>query len=121
MCLEGAIETEELKTISAPLKTLRSEIQVRLAADAAPSVIQLHPGAADAYRRLAENLRQAIEDEDGEEVRAELRKLIQRVDFIPLEGLGKFDLRVHGSLAVLLGLGAPRKQKTPRLEAMGFL
>ncbi len=88
MCLEGAIETDELKTISAPLKTRRSEIQARLAADVAPSVIQLHPGAADAYRRLAENLHQAIDGEDGEEVRAELRKLIDRVDFIPIEGLG---------------------------------
>ncbi|MNI75760.1 hypothetical protein D3C73_1319410 [compost metagenome] len=61
MCLEGAIETEELKTISAPLKTRRSEIQARLAADAAPSVIQLHPGAAEAYRRLAENTKRSTE------------------------------------------------------------
>ena len=32
MCLYGAIETAELKTISAPLKTSRSEIQARLPA-----------------------------------------------------------------------------------------
>ncbi|WP_312120740.1 recombinase family protein [Brevundimonas diminuta] len=113
MCLDGAIETDELKTISAPLKTRRGEIQARLAADAAPSVIQLHPGAADAYRRLAGNLHQAIDEEDGEEVRAELRKLIDRVDFIPMEGLGKFQLEVHGSLAALLALGQAQKAENP--------
>jgi hypothetical protein len=113
MCLEGAIETEELKTISAPLKTRRAEIQSQLSNDEAPSVIQLHPGAADAYRRLAEDLHQAIDGEDGEEVRAELRKLIDRVDFIPAEGLGKFQLEVHGSLAALQALGQAQKAENP--------
>lgn len=119
MCLEGAIETEELKTISAPLKTRRSEIQARLAADAAPSVIQLHPGAAEAYRRLAENLHQALEGDDDEEVRAELRKLIDRVDFIPAEGLSKFQLEVHGSLAALLALGQAQTAESPEAYAIG--
>ena len=117
MCLEGAIETDELKTISAPLKIRRNEIQARLAADAAPSVLQLHPGAAEAYRRLAENLHQAIE---GDEVRAELRRLIDRVDFIPQEGLGKFQLEVHGDLAALLRWVRPRQQKAPELLATGL-
>lgn len=119
MCLEGAIETDELKTISAPLKTRRNEIQARLAVDASPSVIQLHPGAAEAYRRLAENLLQAIEGDDGEEVRTELRKLIERVDFIPAEGLGKFQLEVHGSLAALLALGKARNAKNPTARGHG--
>ena len=41
-------------------------------------------GGAASARRLAENLHQAIDGDDGEEVRAELRKLIERVDFIPV-------------------------------------
>ncbi len=121
MCLYGAIETAELKTISAPLKTSRSEIQARLAADAAPSVIQLHPGAAEAYRRLAENLHQAIDGEDGEEVRTELRKLIERMDFIPQEGLGKFQLEVHGSLGALSALSpGPESRKPHRGRLWGI-
>ena len=28
--------------------------------------------------------------------KTEVRKLIERVDFTPLEGLGRFDMRVHG-------------------------
>ena len=48
---------------------------------------------------------QPLEGDAGEDLRAERRKLIERVDFIPLEGLAKFDPRAHGSLTVLLGLG----------------
>ena len=55
----------------------------------------------------------AIEGEAGEDLRRELRRLIDRVDFIPLEGLGKFDLRVQGSLAALLGLGGGQNAENP--------
>jgi len=65
-----------MQSNSAPLKTRRSDIQSHLTVDVALSVIQLHPGAAKAYRRLTENLHHAIEGEDGEEVRKELRKLM---------------------------------------------
>ncbi|PRB14570.1 MULTISPECIES: hypothetical protein [unclassified Brevundimonas] len=119
-CLDGAIETSELKSISGPLKTRRVEIQIRISGNEAPSMIQLHPSAAGTYRWLAENLHQVIEGDDGEEVLAELRKLIERVDFIPAEGLGKFDLRVHGSLSVLLGQRSARRQKAPRRLAAGL-
>ena len=121
MCLDGAIETAELKTISAPLKARRTEIQGRLASDGTPSVIQFHPGAADAYRWLAADLHQAIEGDDGEELRAELRKLIERVYFIPAEGLGKFQLEVHGSLVALLALGGAQNAKNPQPETVGYL
>lgn len=70
---------------------------------------------------LAEELQQPLEGDAGEDLRAELRKLIEHVDLIPPEGLGKFVPRAHGSLAVLLAWATPQKQKTPRLEAMGFL
>jgi hypothetical protein len=54
-------------------------------------------------------------------VRTELRKLIERVDFIPLQGLGKFQLEVHGSLAALLALGQARNAKKPHgQEPWGF-
>jgi len=112
MCLDGAIETDELKMISTPLKIRRSEIQARMAADSTPSVIQLHSGGMEVYRRLAENLHTAIESEDGEEVRTELRQLIDRVDFIPAVGLGKFQLEVHVSLAALLTLGQAYRNPT---------
>ena len=39
--------------------------------------------------------------------------MIERVDFILLEGLGKFDPRVHGDLAVLPGLGGVQNAENP--------
>ena len=41
------------------------------------------------------------------------------MDFIPLEGLGKFDLRVHGALAVLLGLSGAQKAENPTVLDCG--
>jgi len=41
------------------------------------------------------------------------------VDFIPLEGLDKFDLRVHGSLAVLLGLSGMPEAENPTDRSHG--
>ena len=35
------------------------------------------------------------------------------MDFYPLEGLGKFDLQMHGSLAVFLGQNEARIAKSP--------
>lgn len=81
--------------------------------------MQLHPGVAEAYQSLAEDLQLALEGDAGEDLRAELRKLIERVDFIPVDGLGKFDLRVHGSLAVLLGLSVPQKAENPTARSHG--
>ena len=103
MCMDGAIEIADLKGLSEPLKARRRELQDRLAsASQAPSPVQVHPRAASAYQRLAANLHEALEREDAEEMRGELRKLIERVDFMPLPEHGQFDLRVHGRLADLL-------------------
>ena len=104
MCLNGVIEIDELKAISTDLKARKVEIEDRLANAEAPSAVSLHPGAAEAYRQLAESLHLALGAADGEEVRAELRKLIERVDFEPQNGLGNFGLQIHGKLAALLGV-----------------
>ena len=42
-------------------------------------------------------MHQAINREDDEEVRTELRQLIDRAALIPLEGPGQFQLEVHDS------------------------
>jgi hypothetical protein len=61
-----------------------------------------HPGLAEVYQQPSARLHETLEEDDGEEVRTELRNLIDRVDFQPLEGLGKFDLKVSGKLKALL-------------------
>ena len=118
MFMEGVVNLETLKARTAPLEVRQQELTALLS-EVAPQTVQLDPGVADAYQRLAEDLQQALEGDAGEDLRTELRKLIERVDFIPLDGLGKFDLRVHGSLAVLLGLSGTQKAENPTARSHG--
>ena len=110
MCMDGAMEIAELKARSAPLKARRSELEALLAEVAEPAVLSLHPGVAEAYRRMAEDLRAALDDVDGEEARNAIRSLIEQIVFIPLEGLGKFDLEIQGNLARLLRISGAGSQ-----------
>ena len=105
MCMEEAISTAELKGLNMPLKQRQGEIQARLAQAAhAYRPRPIVAAAASAYAAMAENLHLALAEAGGEAIRDQVRELIERVDFIPLEGLGRFDLRVHGKLAALLGV-----------------
>jgi DNA invertase Pin-like site-specific DNA recombinase len=123
--LAGAMDVGDLAAVSDPLKARRREIEARLAEaadDAGPApVIQLHPGAARAYQMLAEQLEDAMGADDGQEARDELRKLIDRVVFTPREGLGRFDLQVHGRLDDLLKIstGQATDAKNPRALRLG--
>lgn len=67
---------------------------------------------------LAETIDDAIEAEDGDEVRDAFRQLIERVDFTPLKGLGRFDLTVHGKLDQLMQISSGAlNAKNPRALA----
>ena len=119
MFMEEVIDLNTLKARTAPLKTRRQELSALLSDGVSAAPARLDPGIAETYRHLAENLHLAMEGESGEDLRQELRKLIERVDFIPMNGLGKFDLRVHGSLAVLLGLSGAQNAENPTAVAHG--
>ena len=117
MCMEGAMEIDELKKLSTPLKSRRDELQDLLAEVGEPSVISLHPGMAEAYRQMALQLQSALEADDGEEARDAVRALIDKVVFIPLPGLGKFDLEIQGNLARLLRISAETRGQTHKSPA----
>jgi hypothetical protein len=97
-----------------PLKARRAELEVLLAEIDEP---ELHPAAAQAYAHLAARLHEALEGDEGEEVRTELRKLIEAGDLHPLPQ--KFELR-HAR-----GPPGPwaqsRQAKTPWPRPTGFL
>ena len=118
MFMEELITMDELKARTAPLVARRNELEALIATSPSPVVVQLHPGAAEGYRRLAENLHLAVEGDDGEDLRRELRKLIEGVEFVPLEGLGKFELIVRGQLAGLLQMD-PKAQNGKNPAASG--
>ena len=89
-------------------------------------MLALHPGVAEAYRRMAEQLRAAMDAVDGEEARSAVRSLIDQVVFIPVEGLGKFDLEIQGNLARLLrisgaGLAGGQTAQSPEANGNGAL
>ncbi|WP_396595782.1 recombinase family protein [Brevundimonas sp. R86498] len=124
LCIDGAMEIEELKRRSLPLKARRAELGALLAEVDEPAVLSLHPGVAEAYRRMAEQLREALDDVDGEDARDAVRALIERVEFIPVEGLGQFDLEIHGNLARLLRISGAaeagaRTHKSPAASGSG--
>ena len=104
MCLNDAISINELKALTDKHAARKAELERKLASLDLPTEVAVHPGAAEAYARLAARLHEVMEASEGEKVREELRALIERVDFQPLEALGKFDLQVHGKLAALLGV-----------------
>ncbi|WP_407059711.1 recombinase family protein [Brevundimonas bacteroides] len=119
LCIDGAMEIEELKSRSAPLKARRTELHALLAEVDEPETVALHPAAAQAYAQLASRLYEALEGDEGEEVRNELRKLIEGVDLHPLEQKGKFELEVRGTLAALLGVGRAQTAKSPAAGSSG--
>jgi site-specific DNA recombinase len=105
MCLNEVISIADLKALTEKHAARRAELEANLASLETPTEVVAHPGAAEAYAKLAERLHEVMmEGSEGDLVRDELRKLIERVDFQPLEGLGKFDLAVSGKLAALLGV-----------------
>ena len=119
MCMDGAMEIEDLKTRSAPLKARRTELQALLDEVDEPETVALHPAAAQAYAQLASRLHEALEGDEGEEVRNQLRKLIEGVDLHPLEQKGKFELEVRGTLAALLRVGSAQTAKSPAASSSG--
>jgi site-specific DNA recombinase len=111
--LAGGIELPAFHALLEPLKARKATLQADLErAAGGEQVVQLHPGAVEAYRQMAEGLREALADPDADEVRAEFRKLIARVDFTPLEGHGQFELMVHGQLSHVLQVAAHTKNPT---------
>jgi hypothetical protein len=80
MCMEGAMEIEDLKARSLPLKARRSELQGLLAELDVPSVVTLHPSAASADGQRVGRFHEALEDNDDEDIRAEIRQRVSRMD-----------------------------------------
>ena len=117
MCMEGVMEIKELKKLSTPLKSRRDELQDLLAEIGEPSVVSLHPGMAEAYRQMALQLQSALEQDDGNEARDAVRALFEKVVFIPLPGLGQFDLEIQGNLARLLRISTAAESQTHKSPA----
>lgn len=110
----GLFELDELEVRLKPLRARQAELKGRLALCEDPQPVRLHPRAADFYRDMAAELEAALEEnEDVEHLREILRMSITRIDFFSAEGLGAFDLRIHGTLAALLGISKNTETSHP--------
>ena len=77
---------------------------------------ETHPYLPELYRRMVERLEETLEDPPSMEAARELiRRLIDKIVFIPGEGRGQFRLERHGDLAALMAIigDAESKDRTP--------
>jgi site-specific DNA recombinase len=116
MCMAGVIEIEDLRTLTAECKAKQAELEAKLEKIETPSEVAIHPGAAAAYGALARRLQEVMQGSEGEEVRRALRELIEGVEFIPLQGMGRFDLKVRGKIAALLTMSETVNASTNKCE-----
>jgi hypothetical protein len=92
-----------------------------MASAEAPSVVRLHPNAAEIYRRKVAELELALNEESIKAEAADvLRSLIDRVVLTPAaEAPDGIDARLYGELAAVLALGNADEQKLPAAGAAG--
>jgi site-specific DNA recombinase len=98
------------------LERRRAELQAALQAAPAAEVVRLHPGFAEAYRKLLDRLQPALDGDASAataEARDALRRIVRAVWVIKQPGHGAYCLEVEVEAGVLLhsctnGTGASR-------------
>jgi site-specific DNA recombinase len=86
MVVKGLISEDEAAQVLPPLRAERGRIENELASlGREPSMIRIHPRAAEAYLAAIARLGSALDEGDREASRAEVRKLIERVVVTPGE------------------------------------
>ena len=101
---------ERLKTFEID----KAQIAAELERQPPEVVVELHPGAADAYveivRRLESRLGEAAGEEADRKLIDSVRDLIDRIEVIPdAKAPGGANLRLHGNLSLLLAPKPERK------------
>jgi site-specific DNA recombinase len=119
--IEDGMYTSALKERMEALEKRKLEIEALLAEAGTPTVIRLHPNAAEVYRRKVAELELALNDDAIKAEAGEIiRSLIDRIVLTPSAGAPDgLDARLHGDLAAVLALSDPDKQKLPVLWDRG--
>jgi site-specific DNA recombinase len=101
--VSAALIRDKLTSLEAERDRLRAE-EAAIVADT--RVVELHPNAAEIYRRQVDDLEAALAADPlaRAEATQTLRRLVARVEVHRKEERGAYDLRVVGSLANLLSL-----------------
>ncbi len=100
MTVKGLISEDEAALLLPPLRTERTALVTELATIGRDTnLVHIHPRAADGYLSAIERLEAALEEDDRERSRAEVRKLIERVIVTP--GAEKPAIHMDGWLSSL--------------------
>jgi DNA invertase Pin-like site-specific DNA recombinase len=119
--IEDGMYTPALKERMKALEARKAELEAEMASAEPPSVVRLHPNAAEIYRRKVAELELALNEESIKAEAADiLRSLIDRVVLTPAaEAPDGIDARLHGELAAVLALSGAQNQKLPAAGAVG--
>jgi DNA invertase Pin-like site-specific DNA recombinase len=99
--IEDGMYTPALKERMKALEARKAEVEAEIAGSESPSIVRLHPNAAEIYRRKVAELELALNEESIKAEAADvLRSLIDRVVLTPVaEAPDGIDARLHGELA----------------------
>jgi site-specific DNA recombinase len=116
--------TESMKKRLMDAEAEAAALRQQIAAAPPENVIALHPAAIAEYRRNVEHLFDALKADDIAKAEAStlLRAVIDHIDVVPLEGRGKYDLKVVTRLETLIGLaqGAQADRFVSMVAEEGF-
>lgn len=100
MTVKGLISEDEAALLLPPLRAERASLVSELATIGQDTnLVHIHPRAAEGYLSAIARLESALEADDEERSRAEVRKLIERVIVTP--GAGKPTIQMDGWLSSL--------------------
>ncbi|MBE0533680.1 MAG: recombinase family protein [Rhodospirillales bacterium] len=103
--------TPELKRRLVEMEAEKARLESEMAREKPDTVVSLHPAALEEYRRNAEQLFDALAADSLAQAEAAtlLRAVIDRIDVVPLDGRGCYDLKVVTRLETLIGLAHGRQ------------
>ncbi len=109
-----------LKERLAELEARREELE-RAIAEVAPPPVELHPNAAESYRKRVRDLKAAIQaadpDNRAEAIRG-IRELVEKIVIHPSGPYRSVDIEIHGRLAALLRASEAGTESAPRSVGM---
>ncbi|MFD2741665.1 recombinase family protein [Sulfitobacter aestuarii] len=108
----AGIPAEHVKDRMLALDARRIELEGKVAREADPSPIRIHPSMAESYRENITTLISQLQNPDGMlEAKEALRGLIDRIVLQPTEPSGKLAIHLEGALAGLLMISSDAKRQ----------
>ncbi len=108
-CIEEGTETSAMRARLVELENEKIALEGTMSNSDDPQIVELHPNAAELYRRRVDDLQRALnaDDDARREAVSILRGLIASILVYPGEKRGQVNVELRGALAEILGLARP--------------